>query len=147
MNLDEELNTAFKANASENLEKIQKLFSIIGVSIRLSGKLPDDTTTKNILFEIIREASTNAVKHGNAKEINIQTYTEDKTFFMIISNDGKAITNPVIEGNGLKGMKEKIEKIGGKIHYEITPKFCLHISIKNGSLHTARLPYSQNRII
>lgn len=100
MNLDEELNTAFKANASENLEKIQKLFSIIGVSIRLSGKLPDDTTTKNILFEIIREASTNAVKHGNAKEINIQTYTEDKTFFMIISNDEKPITVPIKEGNG-----------------------------------------------
>lgn len=100
LNLDEELNTVFKANASENLEKIQKLFSIIGVSIRLSGKLPDDTTTKNILFEIIREASTNAVKHGNAKEINIQTYTEDKTFFMIISNDEKPITVPIKEGNG-----------------------------------------------
>lgn len=117
MNLDEELNTAFKANASENLEKIQKLFSIIGVSIRLSGKLPDDTTTKNILFEIIREASTNAVKHGNAKEINIQTYTEDKTFFMIISNDEKPITVPIKEGNGRKRTErneEKDRKIGEK---------------------------------
>lgn len=125
-NLENELHMAFSAAPLKTFEDTKNLFEIIGVKINLEGRLPQDENTKSIIIQIIREASTNAVRHGNAKNINVKTYC-DSRFHISIENDGKVPEKDICEGNGIKGIREKLAKIKGELHYETKPQFCLYI--------------------
>lgn len=70
-----------------------------------------------VLYRVIQESMTNAVRHGKAKHININVEYGEKGVEFIISDDGIGCTN-VIESNGLKGMIERLREVKGYIEYD-----------------------------
>ncbi|MCT4598379.1 MAG: sensor histidine kinase [Vallitalea sp.] len=104
----------------DNMLKLIDEFSYktgIEVNYTVEGEkiaLPPDISIT--LYRIIQEAMTNAVRHGKANIINVSiNYQIDLITFHIIDN-GIGCMN-ITEGYGLKGMKERIEMIGGNITY------------------------------
>ena len=73
-----------------------------------------------------QEAITNALRHGRASEIRIGLHRVDGMLELSIENDGAA--PPRIEfGNGLTGMRERLDAVGGTLEVTSTPPRSLRL--------------------
>lgn len=64
----------------------------------------------------LREAVTNIVRHARATTCRLRFFTEDGRHQLVVEDDGEhSITR---EGNGLRGMRERIESLGGQLSLE-----------------------------
>lgn len=67
----------------------------------------------------LREAVTNVIRHARAGRVEIELRREGVDAVLQISDDGRGCAQP--PGNGLNGMRERIEAIGGALRIESTP--------------------------
>jgi len=71
------------------------------------------------LFMIFKEAVNNLAKYSNAAHAWISFYKVNKTFFLEIKDDGIGFNiSNTTNGNGLRNMKERAEKLKGKLGIE-----------------------------
>ncbi|MFX4273424.1 sensor histidine kinase [Propionibacteriaceae bacterium Y1685] len=68
-------------------------------------------------YRIVQEALTNALRHGSAHTVRIRLGSDpDQGLFTVdITDDGAVLDQPPVEGNGLRGVRERVEAIGGRI--------------------------------
>ena len=59
---------------------------------------------------------TNAIRHGQAKTVNIIIKGHSKGIRLYIIDDGKGCRD-LVKGYGLTGMEERIAKLGGNITF------------------------------
>jgi signal transduction histidine kinase len=64
-------------------------------------------------FRVVQEALTNAVRHGGATRCDIRVEA-DSRLRVVVDDDGRA-AGPVVEGNGLRGMRERVAAVGGTL--------------------------------
>lgn len=71
------------------------------------------------LFRILQEAINNSVRHSGGKQINV-IIESDQTWEITVSDDGKGLTEVVInkEGNGLLNMKNRSKEAGWIIEWK-----------------------------
>lgn len=69
---------------------------------------------KEALYRLVQECMTNSVRHGQANHIHIEIKEGLKTFVFKIQDDGVG-SDHINEGFGLKGMRERIEALNGKL--------------------------------
>ncbi len=144
-NLDYELLTSLskglldelKANKSETgpydeLESIQRIFAAIGVDIQFEGQLPDNTQQASLFVDIIRESSTNAVRHGFASQINIHAEPKEDAYKLIITNNGHTTSAPLASGSGIETMRKKVGAQGGNLDIYHHPLFTLSVVLPGG---------------
>jgi signal transduction histidine kinase len=67
------------------------------------------------LYRIAQEAITNALKHGQARHIDISLEVHDQTLTLKIQDDGIGIVTPPakIDGRGMKIMRYRAHLING----------------------------------
>lgn len=104
----------------EALDKmIQEFQGITDVSIHFVCHLPTltfDFDEEEVIYRIIQEGMTNAVRHGKAKEIFISIAKESNTLILIIEDDGIGCDN-IKPDFGLHHMQERIELLQGNIRF------------------------------
>ena len=74
-----------------------------------------DSVVAGHLFRIAQEAVTNALRHGQARHIQIALVQEDGARVLRITNDGQAFNPDKAEesdGLGIRGMRYRAEMIG-----------------------------------
>ena len=91
--------------------------------------MPQKIKVSEVFFEIIREAVTNAIIHGDSKNIKIVINNNIENIEMIITNDGKKPNNIINENEGIKGMRRKLNEIGGILIIETDDNFLLKVII------------------
>ena len=118
-------------NIDQNLQNLIKMHKKNGTNIIINGKLPKSEKQAKVFFEIIREATTNAIKHAGSSQIfvNIKETLEDT--YMVITNNGKKPNEFITENEGIKGMRRKVEELNGYFYISTTPRFSVNVSIKN----------------
>ncbi len=79
--------------------------------------LPEQT--ENVLAMCLREAITNIIRHAGARSVRAVLDCDDDNAVLEISDDG--IGGVRDEGNGLTGMRERVESAGGRLLVE-SPK-------------------------
>jgi PAS domain S-box-containing protein len=69
------------------------------------------------LFRIAQEAVLNAVKHGNARRIDVDVTSDDGTIVMTLEDDGTGLPASIetIEGTGLRLMRYRAGIVGGAL--------------------------------
>ena len=74
---------------------------------------------ETVLALALREAVTNIVRHARARNCTLRFVTRSDTALrsLVIEDDGLA-PRPPREGNGLRGMRQRIESIGGHLTLE-----------------------------
>ncbi len=105
------------------LDDLQETFGSIGVHIHVRGTMPADRDRYSLYYDAIKECTTNAIKHGFAKDV-YATIADDR---LIISND---IPSPgeVRFGNGLSGLSAKAERLGGRLSVSTAEGFAVEIA-------------------
>lgn len=118
--------------AKDELKNIQQIFAAIGVDIKFDGELPDNSKQARLFVDIIREGSTNAVRHGFATEINMKSRLLDDAYNLTIDNNGHTTREPIMPGSGIKGMRKKVLEHGGNLDIIQYPRFTLSVVLPGG---------------
>jgi PAS domain S-box-containing protein len=99
------------------------------VAVRLSAKkMPEklDPEIQTTCFRIAQEAITNAVRHANATQIDIDLDYENGNLRMQVRDDGRGFDaespQPQTAGLGLIGIKERAALVGGRAKIISSPK-------------------------
>ena len=111
-----------------SLRAIVGAFELVGVTYHITGSLPADGTVAGFFVRVIREASTNAVRHGQARSIEVsidQTPTEAR---LVVSNDGQ-VPDAVIEHVGIQGMRRRARELGATLRVEPSPRFTIRANV------------------
>jgi two-component system sensor histidine kinase DesK len=74
-------------------------------------KLPHDRET--VLALSLREAATNVRRHSNARAVTIRLRNESAAVIMEVADDGRG--GRIVPGNGLNGMRERLDTVGGSL--------------------------------
>ncbi len=118
-------------DSNTNLQNLIKIHQNNGTNIIIKGKLPENEKQAKVFFEIIREATTNAIKHAGSSKIFVEIKETLEETYMVITNDGKKPNEFITENGGIKGMRRKVEEIKGYFYFATVPHFSVNVSIKN----------------
>ena len=99
----------------------------------LAGKI--SATQETVLALVVRESVTNVVRHAQASICRIRLERTDNCCRLEISDDGRG--GAAEEGNGLRGMRERVEALGGNMTREISQGTRLIVTIPAGSRQEA----------
>ncbi|MBT2750210.1 MULTISPECIES: histidine kinase [unclassified Lysobacter] len=73
-----------------------------------------DPALAETLLRVVQEALTNSARHAEAERVVVDIRRDGATLRMRIEDDGQA-RGPLREGNGLAGMRERIDAAGGTL--------------------------------
>lgn len=69
-----------------------------------------------IIYDCVRETITNTLKYANATKLEIVIRFAKDSVEVIIGDDGVGCEN-IKDNNGLRGIRERVEKNGGKVRF------------------------------
>lgn len=85
-------------------------FHYFGNEARLQGKL------ETMVYRCIHELVNNALKHGDATQINVQLVQETERISFTVQDNGKGFDkNTVPMGMGLKNIRQRVDAFDGKM--------------------------------
>lgn len=124
-------NGSMPAGRASVLKPLQEVAGALGVKLVVSGKPPaEDIRLNRLIVSCARVCIINAVRHGGADEITLEfeEVRADGTLLFRIGNNGRT-QDTVEEGGGLKSMRSNVEKEGGTVEYETSPRFTAIIAV------------------
>lgn len=71
----------------------------------------------------VQEIVTNAIRHAKARTLRIDVRTESGSMIVIDASDDGIARDPILAGNGLTGMRERFESLGGSVHFSVAGGF------------------------
>lgn len=99
------------------IETARKTLNTAGVTLHVeaadSNEAKLTATEESVLALALREAVTNIVRHAHAQTCRLRFVTTNGQRRFIIEDDGQH--TEVREGNGLRGMRERVESLGGHL--------------------------------
>ena len=76
----------------------------------------DDPERAELLLRVVQEALTNAARHGNGDLLQVELARDaERGGLRLTAEDNGKGRGPLTEGNGLAGMRERIEGAGGTL--------------------------------
>ncbi len=84
-----------------------------------------------VLSLVLREAVTNVVRHAQAKTCRLRLQEVDGACLLELADDGRGGLRS--EGHGLRGMRERIEALGGRLSLEEAGGIRITITLPLGS--------------
>lgn len=76
-------------------------------------RIPLTPAQESVLSLALREAVTNVVRHAQAQNCIVRLVREEQLCKLEVADDGRGASAP--EGNGLRGMRERLEAVGGSL--------------------------------
>lgn len=102
-------------------EALSRLFAAApGLETRLSVdpalKISDPRVAQAVL-RLAQEALTNTLRHARASRFELELSRDDDGLRLIARDDGRGLGDAP-QGNGLRGMLERVRELGGQIQFE-----------------------------
>lgn len=88
----------------------------------------NDVNTAEVLLRSVQEAITNTLRHSNAKNMVISSTMSHGKLSLRIKDDGSNSGMPQ-PGNGLTGMRERVERLNGQFEFSSLEGFQLNIAL------------------
>ncbi len=123
--------TDLASNKKEELsyEKILHLSEKLGCEIILKGEVPKDEEVRDIILLAINESLKNAYSHGKAPALKVEIIEDKDKICVIIYNEIKKPPFEIIEGGGLSGLRQRIEKVGGSMDIRVEGGVVMNITL------------------
>jgi signal transduction histidine kinase len=106
---------------TEALDSLEIRLSSIKPSLKIHRRIDVDENTLtadtlDTLILVSQEALTNTIKHSQASLFSVTLFMDDTGYVLDIADNGNAPKTDSA-GNGLKGIKERIEALKGNVSY------------------------------
>ena len=96
------------------LLRARQALETAGITVECeSTEVPLSRAQESVLALALREAVTNVVRHAQAQRCSVRLSREQELCTLEIADNGRGADAP--EGNGLRGMRERLEAIGGSL--------------------------------
>ncbi|MEU9012105.1 histidine kinase [Streptomyces sp. NPDC048479] len=106
-----------EANLRVELEGARGVLAAAGIACVVESRdteLPGDV--QSALGWVVREATTNVLRHGDARRCTISVRSADDTVVLVVENDGVAdAASGDAPGSGLAGLRERLSAVGGTL--------------------------------
>lgn len=103
------------ADLGVELAGAQGVLSAAGIRCRVSGKVGGlDAGVQSALGWVVREATTNVLRHGDAVICDIALSLDQGRVVLTVENDG-ASAPATGGGSGLAGLRERLSAVGGTL--------------------------------
>lgn len=109
----------------DELSALASAFALAGTNIHIEGTLPEIPAEASTIVGIIREAATNALKHGHAKTVSVHIKRSGTETELSVSDDGAGADGSLVEGCGLPQMRHAAEALGGSFSVIATAPFTI----------------------
>lgn len=133
--LTAQLYTRTPPDSQARLRELKEVFQSIGVTLRQSGTLPADPPLAEVFVSVIREASTNAVRHGLATIVEIDMRETEDANVLTVTDNGALAPEGVSPGGGIRSMEYSAGSVGGELIIETQPRFSVTAHIPKTKLH------------
>jgi two-component system sensor histidine kinase DesK len=114
----------------DRAETLEEEFERASSTLRTAGIEVDchrefvyvDPVHESVLGFALREAVTNIVRHAQASTCHIRLQQSESGCTLEVRDDGRGASEPEgpREGEGLRGMRERVEAIGGSVRREVS---------------------------
>jgi two-component system, NarL family, sensor histidine kinase DesK len=111
------------------MELARNTLQAAGVALACESPLPQlHAAEETVLCLAVREAVTNIVRHAQATHCRMRfTTSAEGSHTLLITDDG---AHPHLEeGNGLRGMRERVQSLGGRLSITTNPGVTLLIEL------------------
>ncbi|MGW6457560.1 sensor histidine kinase [Streptomyces sp. NPDC055078] len=102
-----------RLNLSAELENAKNLFEAAGIRVRVNREAEPDARTSELLGQVLRETTTNILRHAQATRVRITLSGSGIT----IVNDGVR-EGPLPELRGLSALRQRVADDGGELTVE-----------------------------
>ena len=117
-------------NAAEDpLSYMQRRAAVLGATVQLRGAYPAARATREFYALILRECTSNAVRHAGATELYADSEHRPQEWHLCITNNGAPPKAKIKEGGGLSSLRRRIEKAGGTVTVHSLPVFVLEVTL------------------
>ena len=96
----------------ENKESITEKAEKLGITVFVTGSMPEEEYQKLLIDQAIMECMTNCARHAGGTRV-----------FVKITNNGKKPAEGSQEGGGLTSLRKTVEREGGKMQVIFSPEF------------------------
>lgn len=115
-------------NLEEALEKlIEDTVLMSNVQIYYNLQVPElkfNADEEDMIYRVVQEGITNAIRHGKADNIHVNIKKEDKWLILTIQDDGIGCEE-IHTGFGLIHIEERIHMLNGEVSYNGSNGFCI----------------------
>jgi two-component system, NarL family, sensor histidine kinase DesK len=99
------------------IKRAQGTLDAAGVTLVCEEKPPAlNPAVESVVSLVVREAVTNIVRHAQASQCSMIFSAENGSASLMIQDDGRGGVR--MDGNGIRGMRERIEALGGHFAVE-----------------------------
>ncbi len=122
------------------MEVARNTLQSAGVALACESPLPKfHAEEETVLCLALREAVTNIVRHAKATHCTVRfTTSADGFHSLLITDDGP---HPKLhEGNGLRGMRERVQSLGGRFSITADPGVTLLIELPQAAPRDLKAP-------
>lgn len=106
---------------AEELIESEAILQAAGITFQFDGETKLEEVpqlTQNILSMCLKEAINNVIKHSKAKNCWISIVKQTGEVTLSVWDDGIGFEAKSIEGNGLKGIKERLRLLEGSVIFD-----------------------------
>jgi signal transduction histidine kinase len=95
-----------------------------------------DPVRAETILRCVQEIITNAVRHSGAQNLWIESLKTADGVEVRARDDGRGVKQ-LKPGNGLTGMRERVEQVGGHLEIESTPSTGFHLRVRIPNAETS----------
>ncbi|MED0946670.1 sensor histidine kinase [Bacillus mobilis] len=118
----------------EEIEQIKAILQAANIGLEIKQETSASSLSpieQNILGMCLREAVTNVVKHSKATRCTVSVLESQGELILTVEDNGIGLADQSHDGNGIRGMKERIALIDGFVELG---------TINPGTLLTVKVP-------
>jgi len=82
-----------------------------------AGGEPRSDQVAEVIYRVVQEAVSNAVRHSEPTRIEVDVRPEDDDVRVEIDDDGRPLASDAAAGLGLIGMRERVAGCGGRLTF------------------------------
>jgi two-component system sensor histidine kinase DesK len=121
------------SNIETELSRAKAALQTAGVRVNAeAAPLHLNPAQESVIALVVREAVTNVVRHAGARNCLLRLTASNGHCLLEIQDDGRG--GETLEGNGIRGMRERVEALGGSLDRDT----------RHGTKLTIRIPVRAN---
>jgi two-component system sensor histidine kinase DesK len=116
------------AGLAAEIERARQALDAAGITLECAAAPPRlQPAHDSVLSLVLREAVTNIIRHAGATRCRLEFAVDGGRTRLLVHDDGRGRIE--LEGNGLRGMRERVESLGGLLAIDSRQGTLLRIEI------------------